>query len=125
MRHVKSVLIVVLVVCLPAIVGLRGAAAVPSQKSVPDEESAQTESEREKLVGTYQLIGRETKDANGTWQPTSKPWPRCLTCLSECHRFARAYHPTMAQAGVTSKTATEIPEPKNPHREITRRGFYV
>ncbi|MFP6573362.1 MAG: hypothetical protein VB674_12185, partial [Vicinamibacterales bacterium] len=63
MRHVKSVLIVVLVVCLPAIVGLRGAAAVPSQKSVPDEESAQTESEREKLVGTYQLIGRETKDA--------------------------------------------------------------
>lgn len=70
MRHVKSALIVVLVVSLPAIVGLRGTAAVPSQKSVPNEESTQTDREREKLVGTYQLIGRETKDANGTWQPT-------------------------------------------------------
>ncbi len=70
MRHVKSALTVVLAVCLPAIVGLRAVGAVPSHPSSLGKASTQTGTEREKLVGTYQLVGRETKDANGTWQPT-------------------------------------------------------
>ena len=67
MRHVKTALFVVLAISLPAIADLPSAGVVPGQASSPHEASAQTKSEREKLVGTYQLIGRETKDANGTW----------------------------------------------------------
>ena len=70
MRHVKTALFVVLAISLPAIADLPSAGVVPGQASSPHEASAQTKSEREKLVGTYQLIGRETKDANGTWRPT-------------------------------------------------------
>ena len=68
MRHVKSALIVVAVVCLPVVLGLR--AVPPGLGPVAGEASAQTGSEREKLVGTYQLVGREVKDADGTWRPT-------------------------------------------------------
>ena len=71
MRHVKSALIVVAVVCLPIVLGLRAAGVPPGLGPVAGEASAQTGSEREKLVGTYQLVGREVKDADGTWRPTS------------------------------------------------------
>ena len=70
MRHVKTALFVVLAISLPAIADIPAAGAVPGQASSLHEAPAQTESERAKLVGTYQLIGRETKDANGTRQPT-------------------------------------------------------
>ena len=71
MRHVKSALIVVAVVCLPIVLGLRAAGVPPGLGPIAGEASAQTGSEREKLVGTYQLVGREVKDADGTWRPTS------------------------------------------------------
>ena len=70
MRHVKSALIVVAVVCLPMVFGLRAAGVPPGLGPVAGEASAQTGSEREKLVGTYQLVGRQVKDADGTWRPT-------------------------------------------------------
>ena len=68
MRYVKRALFVVLAIYLPGLGDFPAAGAVPSQTSSPNEVSAQTESERAKLVGTYKLIGRETKDANGTWR---------------------------------------------------------
>ncbi len=71
MRHVKSALIVVAVVCLPMVFGLRAAGVPPGLGPVAGEASGQTGGEREKLVGTYQLVGREVKDADGTWRPTS------------------------------------------------------
>jgi len=70
MWHVKSALIVVAVVCLPVALGLRATGVRPGLTPVAGEASAQTGGEREKLVGTYQLIGRKVKGADGTWQPT-------------------------------------------------------
>ena len=70
MRHVKSALIVVAVVCLPMVFGLRAAGVPLGLGPVAGEASAQIGGEREKLVGTYQIVGREVKDADGTWRPT-------------------------------------------------------
>ena len=69
MRHLKTALIVVAVVCLPLGLGVR-AIGVPTRPGpVAGEATAQT-SDRAQLVGTYQMVGRETKDEDGTWRPT-------------------------------------------------------
>jgi hypothetical protein len=69
MRHVKTALIVVAVVCLP-LGGVRATGVPPRPGPVAGEATAQTGSDRAQLVGTYQMVGREVKDEDGTWRPT-------------------------------------------------------
>ena len=70
MRSPRVALIVAVVVCLATALGVRAAGVPAGRPPAAGEASIQPGSDAEKLVGTYRIVGREAKDANGTWQPT-------------------------------------------------------
>ena len=65
---VRSAGIVVAVVCVSAVHGLPAVGGPAAASSASSEASAQADSERARVVGTYQIVGRRTKDADGNWQ---------------------------------------------------------
>ncbi len=60
--------IVAAVVCVSAVHGLPAVGGPAAASSASSEASAQADSERARVVGTYQIVGRRTKDADGNWQ---------------------------------------------------------
>ena len=65
---VRSAGIVAAVVCVSAVHGLPAMGGPAAASSASSEASAQADSERAQVVGTYQIVGRRTKDADGNWQ---------------------------------------------------------
>ena len=65
---VRSAGIVAAVVCVSAVHGLPAVGGPAAAGSASSEASAQADSERARVVGTYQIVGRRTKDADGNWQ---------------------------------------------------------
>ena len=68
MSLVRSAGIVAVVVCVSAVHGLPAVGGPAAASSASSEASAQADSERARVVGTYQIVGRRTKDADGNWQ---------------------------------------------------------
>jgi len=66
---VKGAGIVAAVVAVSAVVELQAVGGPAASGSASNEASAQADSERARVVGTYQLMGRRTKDVDGKWQP--------------------------------------------------------
>ena len=68
MSLVRSAWIVAAVVCVLAGHGLRAESGPVAANSASSEASEQADSERARVVGTYQIVGRRTKDADGNWR---------------------------------------------------------
>ena len=68
MSSLKRVLGVAVGVCLPLVVGLQVACFPADSGPAVDETSVLNTSDSEQLVGTYRLVGREVKGADGSWQ---------------------------------------------------------
>ena len=66
MSLVRSAWIVSAVLCVSAVSGLR-AESGPAAGSAFREGAPQAESERARVVGIYEIVGRRTKDADGNW----------------------------------------------------------
>jgi hypothetical protein len=67
-RLVGSAWIVAAAVCVLAGHTLQGEGGPVAAGLVSSEASAQADSERAPVVGTYQIVGRRTKDADGNWR---------------------------------------------------------
>ena len=65
MSLVRSAGIVAAVVCVCAVHGPPAVGGPAAASSASSEASAQADSERARVVGTYQIVGRRTKDADG------------------------------------------------------------